>query len=137
MNRSTTSARLREIETKCAGVATAAQAEAAIRARLATARAAEREVITAYQLPDVLLAGLFFALCDRYGLTAGVASERADDSVTLQAPPSFVRDVFGPLFEQSSLALLEHLSAETDALIGEAYGLVTSGPAFKVKPPGA
>lgn len=137
MDRPTTSARLRQIEARCAGVASPAQAEAALRAKLAKARATEREVTATVELPEAIVASLFFALCDRYGLTADVAAPGDDRSVTFRAPPSFAREVFAPLFEQSALAVLEYLSAQTDALIGEAYGLVASaGPAFKVTRPG-
>lgn len=136
MDRATTSTRLTEIEAKVAGVASRAQAAAAVRAKLAAARGTEREVAATWQLPDVIVAGLFFALCDRYGLRADVASKRARKSVTVHGPPTFLREVFAPLFEQSALVMLEHLAAETDAVIGAAYGLVASGPALKITPPG-
>ncbi len=73
-----TTTKLRRIEARVAGTPGASDCAVidAIRARLVRARAGERDVATLSEIPNVLLADLFFALCDRYGIEGDFASNR-------------------------------------------------------------
>lgn len=136
MDSQQTMTRLREIEARIAGKPGATDAEvlASIRAQLARARASGKDVVTTIDVPDVLLLDLFFLLSDRYGIEGGLASKRAQRSVTVLAPRAFIETILGPIYRESAKLLFEHLIAQMHALIQETYGMRSAASSVSLKP---
>lgn len=135
MDRHQTTAKLREIEARVAGASSASDVVEAVMKRLAHARASEKDVAVKLEIPDVVLADLFFLLCDRYGVEGGLASKRSQRTLTLTAPRSFIDTTFVPIFRQSATVLFEYIVREAHALIQEAYGMTSAGPSVMLRPP--
>ena len=116
---------MRKIEALFAGAATegekvaAAAAAGRIRDRLEEAVGQERSIETKFSIPDIWSAQLFLALSRRYGLRPFRYRRMHRQSLIVQAPKSFIDEVFWPEFEELSAALTDYLSEIIERVIRE------------------
>ena len=127
---------LREIESRFCPSAGLSGDDAveSICARLAQQREQERDVVTTFQIPEVVMVDLFWLLCDRYGVEGEMASKRSRRSFTVVAPRSFINQVFAPIFNESSDMLLRYVIEATHGLLQDAYEMKSEGPSVTLKP---
>lgn len=137
MDRAETMTRLREIEARIAGVSGANDSEAIarIKQRLALARKTEPDAVVRREVPNEVLADLFFLLCSRYGIEGDLVSKRALKTMQLVAPRSFVQEVFDPIFGEAARVLFEHIVDYVHTMVSEAYRMKSAGPAIVIMPP--
>lgn len=117
--------KLRKIEALFAGAATpgekAAAGAAAERIRRQLEAASSKEAAEEYKfsIGDPWSRKLFIALCRRYGVRPYRYPRMQRQTVVVRAPPSFVRSMLWPEFEQLSQALTAHLNQITESIIRE------------------
>ena len=85
------------------------------------------QVTVTVRQEDPYLRAFFMTLCRRYGLEPYRAPRQRRSSVMLDAPESFLQDVFWPLYRSCADILQAELSASYYALVDEFRG--TAGAA--------
>jgi hypothetical protein len=133
--------KLARIEALFAGATTdgervaASEARKRIQLRLQTAEKREDAVVYRFSLGDAWARKVLLALLRRYELKPYRHRGQRRTTITVKAPPSFVKDTLWPEFEQITAAIRTYVEQVTDRVLADVVHSDTSDPVEKPEPP--